>query len=272
MAQQRIHDFRGEATSALLNLRWYEAMGNFVLNGLAVVPGTTGMKVTVQAGSGLIAGLTFVESGNLPDVVTLSTGHTTYTRIDSVVAQYIRAESEPVPVVAFLVAQGTPSSNPQPPAVADNQLRLANITVPPGTTLVTSDMITNMPKLRDRLQALVPYGVLTARSQPLYVEGVIWKRPSDPLTDSTITVEVGDIWCDTGDSPPTYYLWDGSEWLDIQAWENIHNRPTSMPPDVHELDGDAHSGLLPLRRVSGHTAFGPPAHQEAFAASALRRP
>ena len=272
MAQERYFDWRGEAESSRLNARWYEALGNLVLNGLDVVPGSSGMKVTIQPGAGLVAGLTFTESHTLTDVLTLANGHHAYTRIDSVVAQYIRAEVKPGPPVTYLVVAGTPSSSPVPPGLAANQLRLANVIVPPGTTVLTSDMIVNSPKLRDRIQALVPKGVLTNRKQPLHLEGVIWKRNTDPTLDSTITVEVGDVWCDTSQEPPAYYSWTGEEWVDIQDWDSIKNKPDTMPPQEHELAGDAHTGSLPISRVSGHTAFGPRAHQEAFALSLLRRP
>jgi hypothetical protein len=279
MAQIRIHDWRGEASSALLNQRWYEAFGNFILNGLDVVPGSSGMRVTVKAGAGLIAGLTFIETEDKEDVLTLAVGHSTYPRIDAVVAQYVRQETEPAPAVTYLVIQGTPAPNPVPPSVAANQLRLANIRVPAQATIITEEMIQRMPKLRDRIQALIPHGALTQRPQPFYIEGTIWARNTDPRTDPTCVVQVGDLWADTSTTPPSIYVWTGTGWSDLQEWENIKNKPTTFPVGPHPLSGtdpdtgiEVHTGKLPLSRVSGHTAFGPAAHQEAFAGGILRRP
>ncbi len=270
--QTRIFDWCGPPSSEYLNLRWQESLGNFIFHGLDVVPGTSGMKISITPGAGLVAGLTFIETEPLQDILTLAQGHSTYPRIDAVVAEYTRQEIIPQPPVIYKVLQGTPSPNPQPPAIANNQLLLAYIHVPAAAVIITEEMIQRPLKFRERIQELIYRGVLTLRTQPTYIEGVVWKRDTDPTEDPTCVVEVGDIWCDTSQAPPAYYAWDGASWIDIQDWESIKNRPEVMPPEEHELAGSAHTGDLPISRVSGHTAFGPPAHQEAFALSLLRRP
>jgi len=271
-AQIRIHDWRGPPSSALFNRRWEEAVGNIVLNGLEVVPGSGGMKITVKPGAGIIAGLTFVETQELVDVVEIPPAHPSLPRIDTVVAQYTRQEVIPQPEVIYNVVTGEPAENPQRPALGANQLRLADVYVAPGATLITLADITLPQKFRDRIRDLVDKGALTERSIPLFIEGVIWARPDDPAQAADTDVQVGDLWINTGENPPGIYKWDGEQWLDIQAWENIKNKPSNFPPEPHALDGELHTGNLPISRVSGHTAFGPPAHQEAFAASCLRRP
>jgi len=55
------------------------------------------------------------------------------------------------------------------------------------------------------------------------------------------------------------------------GWEEVP-WPSDISFQKHELGGELHTGQLPISRVSGHTAFGPPAHRQAFAASILRRP
>lgn len=273
MAQLRMHDWRDDATSAELNARWEETFGNVVLNGLNVVPGSTGMYVTIQPGAGIVDGLMFIENATLTNVLVLSQGHGLYPRYDAIVARYVRQETTPPPEVTYLVIQGTPAPNPSKPSGnAQTDLILAYVYVPAQCTRVTTDLIENSPKVRDRLALLVPDGVLTDREQPFYLEGHVWQRSTDPTQDATADVRVGDLWVDTSSTPNTVYLWDGTEWIDLTDWETIKNRPETMPPSVHALDGPAHSGKLPLRRVSGHTAFGPPAHQEAFAGATLRRP
>lgn len=273
MAQLRMHDWRDVATSAELNARWEEAFGNVVLNGLNVVPGSTGMYVSIQPGAGLVDGLTFIENATLENVLVLSQGHGLYPRYDAIVARYVRQETTPPPEVTYLVIQGTPAPNPQKPSVnPQTDLVLAYIYVPAQCTRVTPDLIENAPKLRDRLALLVPKGVLTQRKQPFYQEGQVWQRATDPANDPTADLRVGDLWVNTSTTPSTVYLWDGERWVDLTDWETIKNRPETMPPQVHDLAGPAHIGKLPIERVSGHTAFGPVAHQEAFAASVLRRP
>lgn len=273
MAQIRFHDWRAPATSAGLNARWREALGNVVLNGLNVIPGTTGLYITIQPGAGIVDGLTFIENETLQNVLTLNPGHALYPRYDAVVARYVRQETTPPPTVNYLVIQGTPAPAPTRPAVnTQTDLVLAYIYVPAQATRVTSDMIQNAPKLRDRIHALILAGALTERKQPFFVEGQLWQRHTNPVLDPTAEVRVGDLWVDTASTPNTLYLWDGTRWLDLTDWNSIRNKPTTMPPEEHALDGPAHTGQLPISRVAGHTAFGPVAHQQAFAAAILRRP
>ena len=272
MAQTRIHDYQGEASSLLLNQRWYEAFGNIVLNGFEVEPGTSGLKVTIRKGAGLIGGLTFVENDDQIDALTLAAPPDAGARIDAVVAQYVYQQTTPPPTVSYTIVSGQPdpNGNPAKPSLGNHQLALGYITVSAGMAEITPDDIELPLRLRDRLQELVPHGVLTLRGQPFYVEVKTWVKDSDPTL--TEDVEVGDRWVNIGEDPIGYYLWDGAQWLDLLDWETLRNKPDEYPPVVHELNGEYHTGDLPISRVSGHTAFGPPAHQEAFAASILRRP
>lgn len=79
----------------------------------------------------------------------------------------------------------------------------------------------------------------------------------------------------SGDTDQWYRVTDGTTNLGKlykgtgTGWDEVAGNPYVAP---HDLDSDTHTGELPISRVSGHTAFGPTAHQQAFAASVLRRP
>ena len=272
MTQERIHDWGAEATAESWNQKWYEALGNFVLNGLEVVPGSSGMKVTIRAGAGIIGGVVFTESSDLVDAVTLSNAPATNPRIDVVAAQYTFAAQTPAPTVQYVAITGTEAANPTAPSLGTNQVALATVLVNPGDTEISAEAITLVLPFRDRIQTLVPRGALTLRDQPFYIEGTIWARETNPLDDSSITVNKGDLWIDTSEGAPSIYRYNGTSWDDIQDWDQIKNKPSSFHPEQHDLDGATHTGMLPLARITGHTAFGPAAHQQAFAASILRRP
>ena len=80
-------------------------------------------------------------------------------RIDRVVVSWATANYVELPEVKIL--KGTPSSAPTPPALTNNntvrQISLAKITIPAGTTAITSDMITD-----ERLDSEV-CGIVTER-------------------------------------------------------------------------------------------------------------
>jgi len=272
MAQIRIHDWKASATAASWNQKWYEAFGNFVLNDLAVAPGSSGMKVTIRAGAGIIGGVEFVEGADLVDAVTVSNAPAVHPRIDIIAAQYTYQASSPKPTVSYLAVTGSEAAEPTAPSLGTNQVELASVLLGVGDITVDVDAITNAAKLRDRLQALVPNAALTLRDQPFYVEGTVWARDTDPLGDATITVVKGDLWVDTSEGTPSFYKYNGTTWQDVQDWDQIKNKPSSFNPEEHALAGAIHTGDLSLDRITGHTAFGPAAHQQAFAASVLRRP
>ena len=194
MAQIRIHDFEAEATAASWNQKWYELLGNFALNGLSVVPGSTGMKVSIRAGTGMIGGVEFIESADLTDQVTISTAPSASPRIDLIVAQYTYQEQKPVPAVQYLAITGTEGAAPTAPSIGTNQVILAEILLNPGDVSVVPGAITDALKFRDRTQLLIPNGALTLREQPFYIEGTVWARETDPLSDASITVVKGDLW------------------------------------------------------------------------------
>jgi len=89
--------------------------------------------------------------------------------------------------------------------------------------------------------------------------GSFVERPASGDVDQWYRVTVGTT------NPGKLYKGTGTDWQEVE-W------PADISFQAHELSGSLHTGELPLSRVSGHTAFGSPAHRQAFAASVLRRP
>ena len=72
------------------------------------------------------------------------------------------------------------------------------------------------------------------------------------------TVAEGSVWTAT-DAREIDVVKDG-EWVkaaDLTSgidWDDLLNKPSVFPPEIHDLDS-AHSGVLPIDRVSGHDFY-----------------
>ena len=150
-------------------MRWLHGRtsGVFGANGKAsVAPVLDSMGVTVSDGNGWIANddgngvVWWIDNeANAGEKLTLAIDMADgiLGRIDRVVVSWETTNYVALPEVSVL--KGTPSSLPVPPALTNDntmrQISLARITVPAGTTAITSDMITD-----ERLDASV-CGIVT---------------------------------------------------------------------------------------------------------------
>lgn len=252
MAQTRQHDYRAEATSESHNWRWLQAFGNLVLHGFDVEPGTSGLKITLKSGSGLIGGLTFRETDDQVDILELDTAHGSQPRVDALVAEYDYAQTLPPPTVSYSIVKGPLGG--ALPSLTGSQLLLAHFAVEPALSILTQGHILLPGKARPRIRAMVNMAVLAEREQPFYLEGAVWMRTTDPADDASIDLKTGDFWVDTSEapSPGVYKRRSDSTWEDIQGWANLRGAPSNFPPSVHHLDGSEHTGTLHINRVRGH--------------------
>lgn len=108
--------------------------------GLSVTPGT-GLSVSIGVGSAFINGYRIINVG--PEIVTLAPANPTDSRIDNIVAQL----SIPNRIITLEVITGTPASPPIAPTPTQTdttfQLVLAQVTIPPKATSITTADITD---------------------------------------------------------------------------------------------------------------------------------
>lgn len=162
MARTRIFGYGEDDSTRLLNERLRGILSAGVYLGYDAVPGSSGLKISLQMAAdpdntgsllGKIItpdGVVFAEDEHLVDVVTVPAADLTHTRIDYLVATYTynipTSEEEASNDVTYEVVQGTAAATPIPPTLTDDQLLLAIITLPPATGTLTSAMIANVAK------------------------------------------------------------------------------------------------------------------------------
>lgn len=111
---------------------------------LQVVSTGTGMQISVMAGQGIFGAKWFQNEGAV--IITVPDNTAIDSRIDSAIIQIDKRVSGRVGSVVYRT--GTPSVNPQPPEINTIEdvieYRLANITVAPGTELITNKEIVDL--------------------------------------------------------------------------------------------------------------------------------
>jgi hypothetical protein len=116
-------------------------VGNGVYNGdLAVAPGSN-MQVVIPSGRAWINGYHYRNSGDL--LLTIANADGILNRKDTVVLRWdVNARS-----ITAQILQGTPASSPKAPAITRSvdqyDLKLAEISIPAGTTTITQNLITD---------------------------------------------------------------------------------------------------------------------------------
>lgn len=137
-ARVRMADLLGMAPgSTALNARGGVRPGPFAAD-VAVTAGT--MQVKVQPFLAFVPGSVSAPQGGYPFVcdsqvtITLSDGHATLGRIDTIVAQVRDNAFDASGFVdaRVLVLQGTPASSPVPPSLPANTIALRDVSVPAG--------------------------------------------------------------------------------------------------------------------------------------------
>lgn len=110
---------------------------------LQVVSASNGMNIIVQAGEGLFADKWFENPANI--AITVPNNTNIVPRFDSVLVQIDNTQNGRVGNIVY--REGTPSSNPQPPAINTQanikEYRLANIYVAAGANAINNDAITD---------------------------------------------------------------------------------------------------------------------------------
>ena len=111
---------------------------------LQVVSAESGMNIIVKKGEGLLGGKWFESASDL--AITVSSNTNIVPRRDSIIIQIDKRQSGRVPNVVY--REGTPSSNPQVPAIntVDNVIerRVANIYVAAGANYIGNDAIVDL--------------------------------------------------------------------------------------------------------------------------------
>lgn len=155
--------------------------GIFGEEGNFQVVAKSGMTVTVQAegktggwlSDGAKYGISFWSEDNID--LTVETADGVNPRKDRVVVSWHIPQQTTVPDV--VIRKGTPSANPQPPALVNNgeyaEICLAEINVPAGATEITSYNITDT-RLDESLCGLVSMGVKKIPTDGLEAQFMDW--------------------------------------------------------------------------------------------------
>lgn len=104
----------------------------------------SGMVINVDPGQGIFAHKWFENPA--VQSITVDANATLYTRIDSVIVQIDNSISGRVGSIVY--RPGTPSATPEPPAISSDpdivEFRIANITVAPSASVITTANITDL--------------------------------------------------------------------------------------------------------------------------------
>lgn len=166
----------------------------------------TALQVVIRPGRAWIEGFFFESTAD--ETLGIGTPHASLTRIDRVVLQLDRAGN----TIDFAVLQGTPATNPTPPAVVQTetgfwQLPLAQIRVPPGVSAIQASYITDerIFSVPDPVPvgALIPYAGTTAPKGYLICDGRAVSRVQYARLFSVIGTTYG-----AGDGSTTFNLPD----------------------------------------------------------------
>ena len=153
MARTRFFDYKSPDSTRLLNEHRKGILQAGVYFGFNAVPGSSGLKISLtmetdpditggKLGSLITkSGVVVRETADLVDVATAPTADPILDRIDYLVATYIYNASVPANDVTYTVVAGTAGTPPTPPTLSDNQLLLAEITIPAATIVLNSSMI-----------------------------------------------------------------------------------------------------------------------------------
>ena len=143
---------------------WENGVFAWPTDGLKVVPGN-GMKVTVKPGGCHIEGARAFE--DVDRQFNINQANPTYGRIDIVVARFDLSEA--VRTVDIYIKEGTPATSPAKPSLIKQpnyyELQLAEITIPKGTTQLTSSMITDTRADKSVCGIVIPAIPYVERSQ-----------------------------------------------------------------------------------------------------------
>lgn len=108
----------------------------------AIVPGT--MNVSLQPGEARLSGHDMISDE--VETITLSMGHATYPRIDTVIVE--SNEDTSVRYARIIVVEGTPAASPAAPALTQTnalwQEGVCNVLVPAGATTLAGATITDI--------------------------------------------------------------------------------------------------------------------------------
>lgn len=248
MSQERIHDEAHDSSAKYFNQKFRDIIGKFVLDGFGVEKGTAALKVTVHSGKAILDGVEIIESQDMADALTLDPPHVSLDRFDIIALKYLFNETFPPNEASLVVVKGTPSPNPQKPALASDELELATIRVRGGSSDIQNSDIAIPLKLRSRLHDLVHSGVTTERKVfPFNVNVVTWDTDEDPRTLG-LDVQHGDGWTPKSENPPIVRMYDAflGEWIEKDHWDNIRGKQDEYPPEKHDFYGDRHYGDRPL--------------------------
>jgi len=111
---------------------------------LQVVSANNAMNIIVKAGEGLLGGKWFENPSDI--AITVPANNNVTPRRDSVIIQIDKTQAGRISNIVY--REGTPSSNPQPPAIGTvNNIiekRIANIYIAPGANYIGQDAITDL--------------------------------------------------------------------------------------------------------------------------------
>ena len=171
--------------------------GIFGEEGNFQVVAKSGMTVTVQAegktggwlSDGAKYGISFWSEDNID--LTVETADGVNPRKDRVVVSWHIPQQTTVPDV--VIRKGTPSANPQPPALVNNgeyaEICLAEITVPAGATEITSYNITDT-RLNEELCGLVSMGIEKIPTGGLEAQFMDWFEDLQTNLDGDVALNL----------------------------------------------------------------------------------